>query len=151
MPRCYNFLRFNGTTHREEDGEDVLSLCRALLITKPHIVAHSMGSAASMGFCSAAGGDLAFQPQTLTHVTPTHVRLKAGIYLPERILTIFESECAVLDAAGMRAVVTADRTDISRHSLRVEILPWGGHFPFREEPERFNRLLQGFLEGSGKT
>ncbi len=145
LAESYNLLRFSGSTHDKETGGDVLSLCRKLGIAHPHVIAHSMGSESSIGYCRAAAGDALYAPQTLTHITPTRVVLDGDMPLPHGILAVF-SAGEVLSPEMLRNVIMYRRRDAAEHLLRVAVMPSPGHFPFRDQPGMFNEMLMGFLE-----
>ena len=131
----YDLLRYEISGDPVSDAQELLGICREAGLRAPHLLGHSLGSKACLGFCSATDGirNRAYKPQTLALVCP--VSIPEGSPAP-RVLLIFEKEYA---SEGLPGAVKAGL------SSETAVIIAEGHFPFRENPGWFNGLYARFL------
>ncbi len=132
----HSMLIYRGNGFDSENAGIVLDLCRRFALVTPHLVGHSMGTKTCMEYCRLTSKEPGYIPASLTLITPV------------------EHEW---DAVGFftRLMILVQRTGIREHDenlvsfirgrsklpakARLELCE--SHYPFHNEPKKFNRLL----------
>ncbi len=120
----------NGThpfNYIEATAEDIATLCKQFGVTRPHLVAHSMGALVAIEYQDLYGKDSELAPSSLTLVTP--ILSDPFDTLPDRVLSSFTRFCLNKIAKSMEASGASKETIRLLHRI-IKIFRFGTNNPF---------------------